>query len=82
MEVKDLLDTLTERAKNNYERTLDEIKGSNIFELIDLYNNKKNDITNVLEKIITQVTKSKKAYLRKLNIITKELKHLKVLLLE
>ena len=49
-EVKDLLDTLTERAKNNYERTLDEIKGSNIFELIDLYNNKKNDITNVLEK--------------------------------
>mgnify|MGYP007057047123 FL=1 len=50
VEVKDLLDTLTERAKNNYERTLDEIKGSNIFELIDLYNNKKNDITNVLEK--------------------------------
>ena len=49
-EVKDLLDTLTERANNNYERTLDEIKGSNIFELIDLYNNKKNDITNVLEK--------------------------------
>lgn len=50
VEVKDLLDTLTERAKSNYERTLDEIKGSNIFELIDLYNNKKNDITNVLEK--------------------------------
>lgn len=50
VEVKDLLDTLTERAKSNYERTLEEIKGSNIFELIDAYNNKKNDVTSILEK--------------------------------
>ena len=50
VEVKDLLDTLTERAKSNYERTLEEIKGSNIFELIDVYNNKKNDVTSILEK--------------------------------
>ena len=50
VEVKDLLDTLTERAKSNYERTLEEIKGSNIFELIDEYNNKKNDVTSILEK--------------------------------
>ena len=40
------MDVLTICAKENYNKTLEEIKGSNIFELIDLYSNKKNDITD------------------------------------
>lgn len=44
--VKEDLDVLTISAKENYNKTLEEIKGSNIFELIDLYSNKKNDITD------------------------------------
>ena len=48
-DIKDLLDTLTMNAKSNYDNTLDEIKGSNIFELIDVYNNKKNTIQSKLD---------------------------------
>ena len=76
------MDVLTISAKENYNKTLEEIKGSNIFELIDLYSNKKNDITDKINNSDYVSEKEKKIYLKKLNIIIRELKHLKVLFLE
>lgn len=76
------MDVLTISAKENYNKTLEEIKGSNIFELIDLYSNKKNDITDKINNSDYVSEKGKEELFEKLNIIIRELKHLKVLFLE
>lgn len=76
------MDVLTISAKENYNKTLEEIKGSNIFELIDLYSNKRNDITDKINNSDYVSEKGKEELFEKLNIIIRELKHLKVLFLE
>ena len=40
-DVQDELDSLVEKASNSYNKTVNEVKTSNIFELMDEYNNKK-----------------------------------------
>lgn len=47
--VREELDCLIKTARNNYEHTLEEVKGSNIFELIDKYSNKKRSLKDRLD---------------------------------
>lgn len=47
--VREELDNLIKTARNNYEHTLEEVKGSNIFELIDKYTNKKRSLKDRLD---------------------------------
>lgn len=47
--VREELDSLIKTARNNYEHTLEEVKGSNIFELIDKYSNKKRSLKDRLD---------------------------------
>lgn len=47
--VREELDCLIKTARNNYEHTLEEVKGSNIFELIDKYANKKRSLKDRLD---------------------------------
>lgn len=47
--VREELETLIATARNNYEHTLEEVKGSNIFELIDKYANKKRSLKDRLD---------------------------------
>lgn len=47
--VREELDSLIKTARNNYEHTLEEVKGSNIFELIDKYANKKRSLKDRLD---------------------------------
>lgn len=47
--VREELETLIATARNNYEHTLEEVKGSNIFELIDKYANKKSSLKDRLD---------------------------------
>lgn len=47
--VREELDCLIKTARNNYEHTLEEVKGSNIFELIDKYTNKKRNLKDRLD---------------------------------
>ena len=47
--VREDLDCLIKTARNNYEHTLEEVKGSNIFELIDKYANKKRSLKDRLD---------------------------------
>lgn len=47
--VREELETLIATARNNYEHTLEEVKGSNIFELIDKYTNKKRSLKDRLD---------------------------------
>lgn len=49
-DVKAKLDLLVEKATKSYELTVDEIEEANIFELMDEYSKKKNDIFQKLEK--------------------------------
>lgn len=49
--ISDTLEQLVKKARNEYEKTHEEVKQSNIFELIDEYSNKKkNYITSLEEK--------------------------------
>lgn len=47
--VREELDCLIKTARNNYEHTLEEVKGSNIFELLDKYTNKKRNLKDRLD---------------------------------
>ncbi len=49
-DIKDELKLLVEKATNSYNKTVNEIKTSNIFQLMDEYNNKKSIIFKKLEE--------------------------------
>ena len=49
-DIKDELKLLVEKATNSYNKTVNEIKTSSIFQLMDEYNNKKSIIFKKLEE--------------------------------
>lgn len=48
--ITDTLELLVKKARNEYEKTYEEVKQSNIFELIDEYSNRKGKYSNDLEE--------------------------------
>lgn len=63
--VKSQVDTLVDNARVNYNHTLDEIKGSNIFELIDKYSTSKKEYKERVEESNYDVDKEKESIFEK-----------------